>query len=74
MACHVDDIIRPRHDVQEVLFIHETGVHGVVVALGEARIKWWEKWLCSWIVSTLEGDIVPPLYREAQRPPNSSQI
>lgn len=47
MACHIDYIIRPRHDIQEVLFIHETGVHGVVVALGEARIEEWEKRLCS---------------------------
>lgn len=39
MACHVDDIIRPRHDVEEVLFIHETGIHGVIVALGEGQTK-----------------------------------
>lgn len=33
VACHVDDIIRPGHDVKEALLIHKTCIHGVIVTL-----------------------------------------
>lgn len=36
---HVDDVVGPRHDVQEALLVHKPCVHGVVVSLRVSTIQ-----------------------------------